>query len=180
MRPGKTLVVRPNPYEGFFRTPYISDGQRFGRWTFGRGVVDGDDVGGCVVSETAEQMKVVEWCRVTDWRMGGGVGIGLIFHIPNGGWRSKAEAAKLKAMGVRKGVSDLFLPVPIHGEDGAMLKGGLWIELKAAGGVLSDEQGVWLGEMKKRGYEAVCAIGADQAIEAIRQYLKLEQEGGAD
>lgn len=132
------------------------------------------------MSEAAEQMKVVEWCKVTDWKRGGGLGTGLIFHIPNGGWRSKAEASKLKAMGVRKGVADLFLPVPVYGEDGAMVRAGLWIELKDAGGVLSVEQGEWLGEMKKRGYEAVCATGAHQAIEAIRRYLKLDQEGGAD
>ena len=29
-------------------------------------------------------------------------------HIPNGGKRGKAEAARLKAMGVKPGVSDIF------------------------------------------------------------------------
>lgn len=126
------------------------------------------------MSESAEQMKVVEWCRVTDYVSGNRLGTGLIFHIPNGGWRSKAEAAQLKAMGVRAGVSDLFLPLPSNG------KSGLWIEMKAAsepgrssGGRLSDEQGGWLAEMNARGYGAICAFGADQAIDAIKAYLGL-------
>lgn len=46
-------------------------------------------------------------------------------HIPNGGSRNKAEAAKLKAMGVQAGFTDLFLPVPI-----LMKSHGLFIELK--------------------------------------------------
>jgi len=32
------------------------------------------------------------------------------FHVPNGGARSKGEAGKLKAMGVRKGVADVICP----------------------------------------------------------------------
>jgi hypothetical protein len=31
------------------------------------------------------------------------------FHVPNGGWRSRIEAAILKGLGVRAGVPDVFL-----------------------------------------------------------------------
>lgn len=48
-----------------------------------------------------------------------------IFHIPNGGKRNKFEAARLHAMGVKPGVSDLFLPIPIRNYHGA------FFELKA-------------------------------------------------
>ena len=35
---------------------------------------------------------------------------GLVyFHVPNGGYRSRSEGAKFKAMGVRAGVPDLIL-----------------------------------------------------------------------
>ena len=36
----------------------------------------------------------------------------LVFHVPNGGGRSKAEGGILKAMGVRAGIPDLFLLGP--------------------------------------------------------------------
>ena len=39
----------------------------------------------------------------------------LLYHVPNGGSRNKAEASKLKRMGVRAGVPDLVLPVPRAG-----------------------------------------------------------------
>jgi|GEM_PF-5137145 len=55
---------------------------------------------------------------------------------PNGGRRNKAEAAKLKAMGVRKGIPDLFLPIPRQGYH------GLYIETKKIknGKVSPDQQ----------------------------------------
>jgi len=34
---------------------------------------------------------------------------GLLFHVPNGGKRSKIEGARFKKMGVHKGVADLIL-----------------------------------------------------------------------
>ncbi len=55
-----------------------------------------------------------------------------MFAIPNGGGRSIAQAAGLKAEGVKRGVADVFLPLP---------KGrfhGLWIEMKRPSGVVSD------------------------------------------
>lgn len=123
------------------------------------------------MTESAEQQRVVEWCRVTDWQAGKTLGIGRIFHIPNGGWRSKSEAARMKAAGVVPGVADLFVPVPVHDADGRMVRAGLWIEMKAQGGRLDAKQGEWLDSMRHAGYGAVVAFGADEAIAAIKEYL---------
>lgn len=125
-------------------------------------------IGLCAMSEAHEQMRVVEWCKTTDYLSGNTLGLRNIFHIPNGGLRSKSEAARLKAMGVRAGVSDLFIPVP-SGD-----KHGLWIEMKASGGVISEAQDGWLDSMRLSGYEAVLAFDADEAIRAISDYLNLE------
>ncbi len=59
-----------------------------------------------------EQVRFVSWFRKNfpDY---------LIFAIPNGGYRSKPEASRLKAEGVLAGVHDLYIP----GLD-------LWIEMK--------------------------------------------------
>ena len=53
----------------------------------------------------------------------------LIFHVPNEGARSKAEAMKLKSMGVLAGVPDLILLKPLCG-----------IELKMERGTVSPVQ----------------------------------------
>jgi hypothetical protein len=50
---------------------------------------------------------------------------GLLYAVPNGGYRGKAQGGKLKAEGVRAGMPDLHLPVARHSRI------GLWLELKA-------------------------------------------------
>ena len=67
------------------------------------------------MSEASEQRAVVEYCDFKKIP---------VFHIPNGGYRNKAEAAHLKAQGVRPGVPDLCVPVARHGYH------GLYIEMK--------------------------------------------------
>jgi len=51
----------------------------------------------------------------------------LLYHIPNGKYRSKAGAGRLKAMGVRPGCPDLHWPLARRGYH------GMWLELKAQG-----------------------------------------------
>ena len=56
----------------------------------------------------------------------------IVFSVPNGGLRSKSEAARMKWTGTLAGVSDLILLAPpsrVH-----------CIEVKAPGGSLSPEQ----------------------------------------
>jgi hypothetical protein len=91
----------------------------------------------------------------------------LIFHIPNGGTRNKAEAGHLKAQGVKPGVPDIFLPVPklnFH---------GLWIEMKAKKNKTSEEQNVWISELSKRKYAVSVAYSWVQATEHLIYYLEL-------
>lgn len=89
----------------------------------------------------------------------------MLFAIPNGGARSKATAGRLKAEGVRPGVSDLFLSVP---------KGcyhGLYIEMKAISGRASDEQKAWIAAAREYGYRAEVCFGAEAAWLVICEYL---------
>jgi hypothetical protein len=112
------------------------------------------------VTESEHQLVVMTYCRThQDDRLR------LMFAIPNGGCRSKREAAELKATGVKAGVSDLFLPVMSKG------KGGLWIEMKTSDGKVSDEQKEWIGAMQRGGYEATVCYGYQEAICAIEHYL---------
>jgi len=76
-------------------------------------------------AEARIQAAIVEWIRTVAPDL-------LVFHVPNGGLRSKAEAARLKWIGTLAGVPDLV----ILGRDGRV-----WlIEVKAAGSYLSADQ----------------------------------------
>ncbi len=59
------------------------------------------------------------------------------FAIPNGGYRHKTTALKLRAEGVKPGVLDVCLPVARKGHT------GLWIEFKAGKNTLTDYQADW-------------------------------------
>ncbi len=121
-------------------------------------------------TEEQEQMKLFAW---VDFELRTGRGdpmLCMLFHVPNGGKRGKAEAARFKAQGVKSGVPDLCLPVPRGGYH------GLYIELKRlAGGTVSREQKEWIENLRRLGYRAEVCKGWEAAAEVIEGYLK----GGA-
>ena len=90
----------------------------------------------------------------------------LLFHIPNGGKRYKATAIRLKKEGVKSGVPDLCLPVARHD------KHGLYVEMKAYKGKLSDNQKDWKEALEKQGYLVMVCWGWEAARDAILWYLE--------
>lgn len=101
------------------------------------------------------------------------------FAIPNGGERNKAVASKLKAEGVKRGVPDVFVPVPVW-NDGIIHRCGLWLEFKAPGdkgkakGRLKKEQEEWRDFLILQNYSHFVVYDYLQAIEATIQYLSLK------
>jgi len=90
-----------------------------------------------------------------------------LFHIPNGGGRSKLQGARMKLLGVQPGVPDLFLPVVRHPYH------GLWIEMKSLDprrGPTS-EQKDWLLYLDGQGYKTALCAGFEAARDAILAYL---------
>ena len=116
-------------------------------------------------SEDTEQMRVFDWAH---WKRARHPELFLLHHIPNGGSRNAAEAAKLKAMGVKAGVPDIHLPVPKGGYN------SLWIELKAEGGRIRPEQREFLQAAAEYGGYCVVCYGADAAIAVLEDYLNLQ------
>lgn len=128
--------------------------------------------------ENDHQVALFQWAGV--YRLGtydglveaGAVLADYLFHIPNGGKRTKAEAGIFKAMGTKAGISDLFLPIPVS------CKGGLWIEMKAPytnsknKNYPSKEQRKWLARMEKAGYAAAVCYGWLEAKKVITEYLE--------
>lgn len=115
------------------------------------------------VSEAEEQTAVMEWSQLI---IGKYPDIRLLFHIPNGGSRHPAEAAHLKAQGVKAGVPDLFLPVPRGGYH------GLFVEMKTRDGKISEAQRRWLHDLKDQGYAVAVCHGARAAIDTIQGYME--------
>lgn len=96
----------------------------------------------------------------------------LMHAIPNGGKRDIRTAIKLKAEGVKPGVPDIFLPLPLGG------KHGLYIELKRRKyGRVTEEQAAWLEALMRHGYACAVCHGWEMARDVIIDYLRSGQDG---
>lgn len=116
--------------------------------------------------EDREHKEAVALMKLVDMHSGRWPELVRIFHVPNGGARSKATAGKLKAEGVRAGVPDYLMPL----RRGQHV--GLAIELKASGGRVEPEQRDWLTHLQSQGWVAVTAYGAVEAWEFLRKYVE--------
>lgn len=67
-----------------------------------------------------------------------------VYAIPNGGYRLRSEAIRLKAEGVRRGITDLVFIAP-RGVTG-------WLETKQGKGILSDEQEGYMNMCLRNGH----------------------------
>jgi hypothetical protein len=99
-----------------------------------------------------------------------------LIHIPNQRKCSAAYGAKLKKMGVKKGVSDYFLAYPV----GDVC--GLWLELKVPAEKIMNksatkatlEQCSWINRMSLVGYQAQFVFGWPEAWLTICEYLGIK------
>lgn len=126
---------------------------------------------GAIPTEEAEQTCLFRWAHYMSIETC--KELKLLHAIPNGGLRSKTEAARMKAAGVRAGVPDICLPVArkeCH---------GLYIELKRRdGGRISPEQMSWMYDLTAQGYRCMVCKGWEEAAREIAEYMDLP-EGSA-
>ncbi len=116
-------------------------------------------------SEDTEQIAVIQWAQYNTTRF---PELKWLHHIPNGGSRNKAEAVKLKQMGVKSGVSDLCLPYP-HG-----IYHGLYVEMKYGDGRKQESQKEFLKEMAEAGHFVCTCYSAEEAVNVLKGYMELE------
>lgn len=96
----------------------------------------------------------------------------LLFAIPNGGSRGGnvmqriINGRKLKMEGVKRGIPDLFLPVPRGSYH------GLFIEMKVKPNGMTKEQKEWFVKLTNSGYKCVCCYSADEAFLTLCNYLQ--------
>ena len=121
------------------------------------------------MSESTEQKAVISWFNIQYPKLRGCLFSNCNGAVLSGGKVARAiQMNRLKAEGLKCGVSDLFLAVPVNGF------AGLWIEMKDIKKKISDvspAQQAHIDQMIKMGYGAVWCAGAKQAIDTINGYL---------
>lgn len=143
--------------------------------------------------EAADRMEAYassleDWMRIINGE-GRGVVVGVpqlrwLHAIPSGGSRGdtaqsrKIRGSILKAEGVKKGIADVFLPVPtfepLDGGLKAIVCCGLYIEMKRKDGNQSDlsqEQREFAKYCELNGYSYQVAFGWRKAADIIINYL---------
>jgi VRR-NUC domain-containing protein len=110
------------------------------------------------ISEETIHITVMEWVRSNQNIKK------FILHFPNEGRRTLRFGKLLQGMGMRAGVSDLFIAIQRHGF------GGAWIELKSSGGIVSQFQKDFLSDMSQQNYFTAICWSIDEAINTIKWY----------
>ena len=106
------------------------------------------------------QCTCVRWFRLKYPRLKN-----LLFAVPNGGSRNKAEASRMKEEGVTSGVSDLILLTPNR------YYGALCIEMKTPKGRQSESQRQWQQEAEANGAKYVLCRTLDDFMRQVNEYL---------
>lgn len=111
------------------------------------------------MKENEEQSLLFQWAEWHPLLSG-------MFHIPNGEKRDAVTGARLKRMGVKAGIPDIFLPIP---------KGqwhGLFIEMKTDKGRVSENQKTMIEHLRNNGYRVEVCRGFLKAKEVIEEYMQ--------
>jgi len=107
-------------------------------------------------------MNLLKWCLRPDV---------IKLHIPNGELRDKRSAAKLKAMGVLPGASDLLFLWKKYWEDSEgshTAPGILFLELKLPGKTATEEQIAFGLAVRLAGADYAVARSIEQALAELR------------
>lgn len=88
-----------------------------------------------------------------------------IFAIPNGGLRNKITARAMKYEGVKAGVLDLFLAIPMEPYH------GIFIEIKSDKGILSPYQKKWSEFFLAQNYDVKICRTSYEALYEMFCYL---------
>jgi hypothetical protein len=115
-----------------------------------------------MTKESFEQIAVIDWLKLQYPDI-----YKCTFHIPNERKCTPAYGKILKRMGVKAGVSDLFIAHPISNYS------GLFIEIKTLTGKLTTYQSNFINLMNSKGYYACVTFGFYDTIKIIKWYVTL-------
>jgi len=126
------------------------------------------------VSEYEHQKALVALCRRLAPRY---PALDNLFAVPNAAKRTRWEAATLLATGMVAGVPDLLLPWPQRDGEGHIIRCGLALELKVAGGTVSEHQRVFGARLASAGWTFAICYGWEAGWQAISSYLEIPDLG---
>ena len=115
--------------------------------------------------EHQEQVKLFNWARARETTV---PALRWLFAVPNGGYRPKATAIKMRNEGQKAGVPDVWLPIPKDGWT------GLIIEMKIGKNTPTDKQREWLDQLASFGWLATVCYSCEEAQDVIMEYLGIE------
>jgi len=110
--------------------------------------------------ESKLQKACVRWFQLQYPRY-----IRLLFHVPNGGYRTATTARNMKLEGVVAGVADLILLVPSRSSC------GLCIEMKTPKGRQTPRQKQWQEAVTAMGYRYEIVRSTQEFMNLIEQHL---------
>ena len=113
------------------------------------------------MNESEQQIAFFNWCRVMS---GNDPRLDTIFAVPNGGYRSKATAGRMKSEGLKAGVWDIFIPIQMGQHC------GMWIEIKVGKNRLTPGQFAFRNTVGDAYKWKVC-YSWHEAVEATCDYL---------
>lgn len=116
-------------------------------------------------SESKSQQSLIRWWSAV-YRSYGFTDERVLMAFPLQGARTKANGARLKAEGMRRGTNDVLLCCARGG------KIGLWLENKTSVGKLTPEQKSFQELMRGQGYEVAVARSFDEAQLIVMKYLR--------
>ncbi len=90
----------------------------------------------------------------------------VTFAVPNGGKRTPAEGAHLRALGLTAGIPDIFMSIAAQGYH------GLYIEMKSKHGALTYKQMDAIKYLQAEGYKCIVCHSIIEAIDQVKDYLK--------
>lgn len=97
-----------------------------------------------------------------------------LHHFANERKCSMIQGKILKRMGVKKGVADFFLALPLDGYS------GFWLELKVGKNRLSPDQQEFMKRKTQRGYLCAVCWGFEDAKELFITYLRNYKENSSE
>lgn len=120
------------------------------------------------MSEHSEQVALFNWAIMLESQI---PQLKMIYAVPNGGHRHKLVAQKMKAEGVKAGVLDINLDVPITPYH------GLRIEMKFGKNKPTENQLEWIERYQNYGYKTAICYDWETAARTILEYLRISPEG---
>lgn len=117
-----------------------------------------------VFIESLHQMAIINYARNKNLHNGHML-IDYLIKIHNEGRKNIVSASIDKKLGLKAGVSDLFLAIPTKEYS------GMWIEVKRKGGKLTKNQHAWFDKMQLMNYYTCVVYDVHDFDKEVNKYL---------